>query len=147
MQKHVGYLGALLALGSSIAAVAQTPSVPTPITKYDGTYLFVSSAKVNETFTTMRTEHPRRCPDLQPRTALTIVNGQVRFNQQQGTIGPNGKLSTRLIAPIPSGGAGAFPGTELPTYGRIDENGTIRIRRIGWGCSYDFVWQKQPKSR
>ena len=33
------------------AANAQTPSPPTPVTKYDGTYAFVSSTKVNETYT------------------------------------------------------------------------------------------------
>jgi hypothetical protein len=146
MQQHFGRLSTVLFFGFSAVALAQTPPAQAPVTKYDGTYAFVSSAKVNETYTTMRTEHPGRCPHLAPRTALTITNGRVQFNEQVGTVGPHGELSTRLATLRPSGrAAGAFPPAELPTHGQIDENGRIRARRLNWSCSYDLIWQKMSK--
>jgi len=145
VREHIRWLWIVGFFGLVGAANAQTPSPPAVTMKFDGTYAFVSASKVNETYTTMVTEHPERCPDLAPRTALAIINGQVRFNQQEGTVRPNGELSTRLI-PRPYGRCGGCSaGIELPHYGRIDDNGTIRVRRTGYYCSYDLIWQKEAQ--
>ena len=138
MQKHVGW-GWIIGLFAMVTANAQTSSPPAPSTQFDGIYAFVSESKVSETYWTWN-GHPEPCPDL-PSTALTIIKGQVRFDQQEGTVGPNNELSTRLI-PTPFGKGGGNVGIEIPHYGRIDENGTIRLRRTGYNCSYDLIWKK-----
>ena len=138
MQKHVGW-GWIIGLFAMVTANAQTSSPPAPSTQFDGIYAFVSGSKVSETYWTWN-GHPEPCPDL-PSTALTIIKGQVRFDQQEGTVGPNNELSTRLI-PTPFGKGGGNVGIEIPHYGRIHENGTIRLRRTGYNCSYDLIWKK-----
>jgi hypothetical protein len=148
MQKHIGWLWIVGLFGFVVAADAQTASPPAATMQFDGTYAFVSATKVNETYTTRGSEHPGRCPDLPPRTALTIVNGQVRFNQQEGTVGPNGELSTRRIG-TPSGKCGDCnvnaATAERPHYGRIDANGTVRVRRMDYYCSWDLIWQRRAQ--
>lgn len=55
MQKSVGWAWIVGFLGLLAAADAQTPPPPTSGTQFDGTYVFVSAARVNETYTTTRT--------------------------------------------------------------------------------------------
>jgi hypothetical protein len=49
MQKSVGWAWIVGFLGLLAAADAQTPPPPTSGTQFDGTYVFVSAARVNET--------------------------------------------------------------------------------------------------
>jgi hypothetical protein len=144
MQKHVGWLWIAGFFGLLAAADAQTPSSPAA-TQFDGTYAFVSSAKVNETYTATGTNRIGQCGDLPPRGPLTIENGHARYNLQEGTIGPQGELAMRLAPSPATRHAGASPGIESITSGRIDGNGTVRARRMGYYCSHDLIWQKVPK--
>jgi hypothetical protein len=135
-------LSAVFLVGFSIAASAQTPPTPAPVTKYDGTYAFVSSTKVNETFTTIGAERLRHCGNLWDGP-LTIVNGHAWYDRQEGTVGSQGELTMR-IAPEPTGKGGGNQGIELTTYGRIDANGTVRARGMNYYCAWDSIWQKMP---
>ena len=149
MQKHIGWLwivGFFCLLGASDA---QTPSPPAANRQFDGTYAFVSSTQVNETY---RDFHNR---ELQCRAArgagpLTIANGQARYTglggrEFEGTVGPRGELAMRSTA------AAAVKKDWLPgeviVSGRIDDQGTIRARRTGWYCRYDFIWVRRETGR
>jgi hypothetical protein len=64
MQKDIGWLWIVGFFGLVSAAGAQAPSSPTASTQFDGTYRFVSSVKLNETYTTSRGgERMGQCPD------------------------------------------------------------------------------------
>ena len=107
MRKHIGWWW-IIGLFAMVAANAQTPQPPTPVTKYDGAYAFVSATKVNETFTTLGAERLRRCGDLW-EGPLTIVNGHARYDDQEGTVGPHGELAMRLDPePVGKGGGGGL---------------------------------------
>jgi hypothetical protein len=80
MQKRVGWVLVVGILGFTAAAMAQTPPAQPLVTKYDGTYAFVSSTKVNETYRTTGTTRIGQCPDLPPRGPFTVVNGHAKFN-------------------------------------------------------------------
>jgi hypothetical protein len=121
-------------------AAANAQSAPAPVTKYDGTYAFVSATKVNETSTDYN-GRMRPCRDLSPRGPLTIVNGIARYNRQEGSVGPHGDLAMRLI-PTPSK---APEGSQAITVGIIDSNGTVRARRVAYRCSHDLIWKKKEK--
>jgi hypothetical protein len=43
------------------------------------------------------------------------------------------------------GGAGSRLLEMRTTAAQIDRTGTARARQISGACSYDYVWQKQPK--
>ena len=143
MQKRVGWLWVVGVFGVSAGAIAQTPAVSTADTRFDGTYAFVSSAKVNETYATMRTEHIMRCPDRKAARPLVIVNSRARLLRYEGTVGPRGELLMRN-APG-SVKFGTLPGTEITISGGIDDTGKVRARQTGWSCQYDWVWQKLSK--
>jgi hypothetical protein len=144
MQRAVGWLWIIEFFGSLAAANAQTPAAPTPVTKYDGTYAFVSATKVNETYTD-RSGRMKQCGNLSPRTSLTIENGHARFNLQQGTVASRGEFITRNMSPAPVGHGGFIAGWEIIAVGRIDENGAARARWANYDCSYDLIWQKASK--
>jgi hypothetical protein len=141
MRKRIAWLWVVGSFGCSAAAMAQTPPAQLPVTKYDGTYAFISSSKVNETYTTVGAERLGRCGDLPPRGPLTIVNSHARYNKQEGTVGPQGELAMRLD-PTPLGKGGGQEGIEVTTSGTIDANGTVRARRTGYYCRYDLIWRK-----
>jgi hypothetical protein len=132
--------------GLAAPANAQTSGTPSaaPITKYDGTYAFVSATNVNETYTD-RAGRLKQCQNLSPRTSLTIENGHARFNLQEGTVASRGELTTRNMSPAPVGHGGYIPGWEITAVGRIDENGTVRARWTDYNCSHDLIWQKVSK--
>jgi hypothetical protein len=142
MRWNSGWLWIIGFLGVLAVADAQTPSPPAAGTAFDGIYAFVSSTKLNETYTTTATAHIKRCGDLPPRGPLTIVNGHARYNRQEGTVGSQGELAMRLAS---TPGKKGSVGIEIVTTGRIDGNGTVRARRTGYYCSYDLIWRRVAK--
>ena len=106
---------------------------------FDGTYRFVSSAKVTQSYTaTGGMSAP--CPDRTPGP-LTIARGQAHYTSEtgrelNGMVGPQGELVMRAVEP------GSSRPVELQVDGRVDAAGSARVRQRGFGCSYDFVWQK-----
>jgi hypothetical protein len=141
MHKVIGWLVGIFCF--SAGAIAQTPSASTAGTRFDGTYAFVSSTKVNETYSTLSGQMGQ-CSD---RVAgpLTIVNGQARYSgfgrrspvEFEGMVGLQGELAMRSV----SHGVQY----EINISGRVDSIGSARARQNGYICSYDFVWQKQAK--
>jgi hypothetical protein len=152
MPQHIGWLWILGLFGLLAAANAQTASPPTATTQFDGTYAFVSATKLKETYTTRVTNRIGRCGDYTGRP-LTITNGQARYPGLgrltsagfEGTVGPQGELALRLASTPATRAAGASPGVEIIINGKIESNGTVRARQIGYGCSYDLSWQKQTR--
>jgi hypothetical protein len=142
MPKQIGLLSIAGLVGLLAAANAQAPSPSAAGASFDGTYRFVSSARVNKTYVTKQGQMGQ-CPDRRAGP-LTVVQGQARYTsatgrQLEGTVGPQGELAMRFIAP-PTG-SGYRP-LELSVSGSIDATGTARVRQRGSSCSYDFVWRK-----
>jgi hypothetical protein len=136
MTKSIGWLaiGGIFSFVS--AAGAQTLPLSTATTAFDGTYAFVSS--------TQAPPENARCGN-RIGGPLVVVQGRAEFTNLlghshiEGTIGSQGELAMRaqLIAH-----AEAF---DVFANGRIDRDGTVRVRMTGPGCSYDVVWQKEHK--
>ena len=144
MGKPIGLLGVIGFFGLLAAANAQTPPPAGAGASFDGTYRFVYSAKVNPTYTT-RNGQTGFCPDRRPGP-LHVANGRARYTtttgyRLTGTVGPQGELAMRVIAPPNSSNAGAFP-LEINANGTIDGTGMALARQLSHSCSYDFVWQK-----
>lgn len=141
MKKYIWWLWLILFFGLLAAANAQTPSPLPPVTKFDGTYAFISATKVNETYTTRITNHIRQCRDRKAASPLTIVNGHAHLLLYEGTVGSHGELAMRNTpAPVKFG---TTPGVEITISGKIDADGTVHARQIANSCSYDLVWRKQ----
>jgi hypothetical protein len=143
MRRQIGLLSIVGFFGFLAAANAQTTSASTAGTAFDGTYHFVSSAKVNPMYTAMN-GRMAPCPDRTPGP-LNIQNGQARYTAEsghelQGTVGPNGELEMGMI-PVTVGGSRPMEMRAAAT--GIDSAGTVRLRQVGSACAYDFVWQKQ----
>jgi hypothetical protein len=150
MQKHIGCLWVVGFFGLLAAANAQTPSPPAANTQFDGTYAPVSATTLNETFMAGGTR-PGQCPERKAEP-LTIMQAQARYSsrrvngtarlQREGTVESHGDLKLRR-EPEPEGRHGGIdPGFEFFAYGRIDGNGTARVRQIGSRCNFEFTWQK-----
>jgi hypothetical protein len=142
MRRQIGLLWIAGFFAFIAAADAQAPS-STGGAAFDGTYRFVSSARVNRTYVT-RGGQMGQCP-ARKAGPLTIVQGQAKYTsatgrQLEGTVGPQGDLAMRLITP-PSSGGGYRP-FELIVSGNIDGSGTVRARQKSNSCSYNFIWQK-----
>lgn len=138
MGRRIGLLGIVGFLGLVAGAEAQTPS-STAAAPFDGTYRLVSSAKVNNMFTTKK-GLMAQCLDRVPGP-LKIVHGRARYTSAtgyrlRGTVGPQGQLAMRAAGP-----GGSRP-IEINVNGTIDGSGTVRARQTSNACSYDFVWQK-----
>jgi hypothetical protein len=151
MQKAVGLPWIAGFVGFLAAANAQTPSSPTASKQFDGTYTFVSAANVNETWMNTGTGRIRRCPQYGTPGPLIIENGHARYSGPgpltaagfEGTVGPLGQLALRLRSSAPaSRGGGSSPGIEMVVSGKIDGNGTVSARQIGYNCSFDLIWHK-----
>jgi hypothetical protein len=133
------------------AASAQTPMAPTaaPVTKYDGTYAFVTQTMVNETYLAGDTR-PGRCRNRRASSPLIIVNGQAHFTtaagiRVEGTVEPQGELAMRY-PPTPNARcSGCTAGIERSLSGTIGSDGAVRARDIGYWCSHDMTWQKHAK--
>jgi hypothetical protein len=144
MTKSNGWL-AIGGISSLFAtAEAQTLALSTAMTAFDGTYAFVSSTRVTETYMNV-TGRMGQCPEGRAGS-LTIINGQARLPIFEGTVGSQGELMMRRI-PEPFGrhDGGAIPGLEGIVSGRIDKDGTIKARRMTGGCNYDMIWRKESK--
>jgi hypothetical protein len=143
MRMRIGLLSVVGFFGLLATANAQTTSTSTAATAFDGTYRFVSSAKVNPMYTAMN-GRMAPCPDRTPGP-LTIQNGQARYTAEsghelQGAVGPNGELEMRMT-PVTVGGS--RPMEMRAAAAEIDSAGTVRLRQVGSACAHDFVWQKQ----
>jgi hypothetical protein len=139
MRTQIGFLGIIAFFGTLAAADAQMPPSPPTGTTFDGKYRLVSSARVNQMFTTQR-GLTAQCPDRRPGP-LTIRQGQARYTSEtgyrlRGTVGPQGELAMQ------GGGPGGSRPIVLTTRGTIDGNGTARARQTSNACNYDFVWQR-----
>jgi len=139
MRTQIGFFGAIAFFGALAAADAQMPPFPSAGTAFDGKYRFVSSARVNQTFTT-RKGLTAQCPDRRPGP-LTVRRGQARYTSEtgyrlRGTVGPQGELAMQASGP------GQSQPIVITTRGTIDGNGTARARQTSNSCNYDFVWQK-----
>jgi len=149
MGKHIAWLWIVGFWASLAAANAQTPPAPTPVSKYDGIYSWVSAARVNENFRDFNNrEHP--CGYIRNMGPLIIGKGEAQYylnnidqSLSQGTVGPQGELTMRLVA-TPARKTGWGTGPEITTTGRIDGNGTARARRMSGYCNNDLVWQRAP---
>jgi hypothetical protein len=135
------------------AADAQTPSLSTANTQFDGTYAFVSAAKVNDTYTVTGTNRIGQCRDMGKAGPLVIINGHAQYTAQggatgtgyllEGAVGPQRELAMRNL-PAPRGRCGGCgTGIQITVSGRIDD-GTVRARQTGSNCRYDLIWQKYP---
>ena len=145
MRRWIGSLGLAAFFGLLAAAAnAQTPSPSTARGPFDGTYRFVSSAKLNATYVT-RNGRTGPCPDRRAgplhvereRAHYTTATGY----KLRGTVGPQGELAMHVVAPPNASNAGSAP-IDLVVNGTIDGSGMVRARQISHSCSYDFVWQK-----
>jgi hypothetical protein len=139
MRRQIGLLWIVGFFGLLAAADAQTPSSSTAGVPFNGTYRFVSSAKVNESYTA-RGGQMAQCP-ARRAGPLHIVNGQARYTSAtgyplKGTVGAQGELTMQAVA------RGQYSPIEINVSGTVDGTGTIRARQTSNSCSYDFVWQK-----
>jgi hypothetical protein len=144
MRTRIGLAGVVGFFGLLATANAQAPSPSGATTSFDGTYRFVSSAKISQTYTT-RNGQTGECP-YRRAGPLHVVRGRVHYTtatgyRLSGTVGPQGQLAMRIVAPPNTSNAGSFP-LEINANGTIDSTGTARAREIGHSCSYDFVWRK-----
>jgi hypothetical protein len=147
MRSSIALLGIVGFVGLFVAAEAQTPPPAGAGAAFDGTYRFVSSTRLNATYTD-RNGHTGLCPDR--RTGpLHVANGRVRYTtvtgyKLRGTVGPQGELTLGVTAPSNSSNAGSQP-LNMTLSGNIDSTGVARARQTSNSCSYDFVWQKQTR--
>ena len=142
MQKGVGWLGIAGFFGLLAAANAQTSSSSsTAGMRFDGTYAFVSTAKVNATYVA-RTGRMGQCREPGAWHSLVIVNGRARLLQFEGTVGSQGELAMRSASePAKYGGMTI----ERAITGKIDGDGMVRARLITNQCNYDLIWRKVSK--
>jgi hypothetical protein len=141
MQTNIGWLSVAGFFG--LLAVANAQALPPSVagTPFDGTYRLVSAATVNATYTT-RKGQTGPCPSRRAGP-LHIENGKARYTtatgyRVRGTVGPQGELAMRAIAP----NSWAGQPIDLSVNGTVDGAGTARVRQLSHSCSYDFVWQK-----
>jgi hypothetical protein len=145
MKKSALYLAIGAVFGLFAAAHAQAPA-PTPAgAGFDGTYRFVSSQNVNATYTA-RNGKMGTCP-ARRAGPLHVANSRARYTTTtgykfRGTVGPQGELALRVLAPNNSGGAQPL---DMRTNGTIDASGAAHARQTSNSCSYDFVWQKAAR--
>jgi len=145
-QKHVGSrCGSSDFSACSVPRMRKRHRLPAAGTQFDGTYAFVSSTKVNETYMQTKTARIGQCGNgiVGP---LSIVNGQARYSGPnrdfEGTVGPQGELVMRRHEEPVNGGE--TPGRGATTNGKIHSNGTARARQVGGWRSHDLTWQREP---
>ena len=144
MRRRIGLLWIVALFGLLTAADAQTQAPSTARGPFDGTYRFVSSAKLSATYVT-RNGRTGPCPDRR-EGPLHVEGGRARYTtatgyKLRGTVGPQGELELHVVAPPNASNAGSAP-IDLVVNGSIDGSGTVHARQISHSCSYDFVWQK-----
>ena len=141
MRRQTSLLGVIGFFGLIATADAQAPP-PAARGQFDGTYRVVSSARVNQMYTSKK-GLMAQCPDRVPGT-LTIVQGRARYTSAtgyrlRGRVGPQGELVMRSSAP------GISRPIDINLNGNIDAAGAVHARQISNACNYDFVWQKASK--
>ena len=132
MRSSIGLLGIMGFIGALAAVNAQAQPASTAGTAFDGKYRFVSSANVNATYTT-RKGQTGQCPSRKAGP-LHVVNGRVHYvtatgYRVGGTVGPQGELMMRALAPANQGGSQPI---DIDLRGTIDGNGTVRARQISY---------------
>jgi hypothetical protein len=142
MRRSIGLLGIVGFVGALAAVNVQAQPASTAGTAFDGKYRFVSSANVNATYTT-RKGQTGQCPSRKAGP-LHVVNGRAHYTTATGyrvggTVGPQGELVMRALAPANQGGSQPI---DLSVSGNIDASGRAQVRQSGYECSYDFVWQR-----
>lgn len=108
MRKRIGWLWTIPFFGLLPGTAAQTGSAVAASPQFDGSYTFVSSTKVNETYMVRNTGRLGKCPD-RGAARLTIENGQARYRSGywfEGRVGPQGDLAMRSAGMPLSGGFG-----------------------------------------
>src|SRR6516165_6263964 len=128
MGSRIGLLSTVGCFALLVGAAAQAPSAAAAL--LDGTYRFVSSSKVNPTYTT-RNGRMGQCPDRRAGP-LHVANGKARYTtatgyRLTGPVGPQGELAMHLVAPPNSSNAGSRP-IDIIVNGTIDAAGTARVR-------------------
>jgi hypothetical protein len=141
MRRKIGVLAIAGFFGWAAAGEAQTPQAGAG-RAFDGTYRLVSSARVNQMYTTKK-GLTAQCPDRTPGS-LKIVQGRARYTSAtgyrlKGSVGPQGELAMRSSAP------GISRPIDINLNGSIDGGGIVRARQISNACNYDFVWQKSSR--
>ncbi|HEY1260063.1 MAG TPA: hypothetical protein VGF34_12530 [Stellaceae bacterium] len=143
MRKSFLWIWLVGLFGLAAAAHAQTPAPASNGTRYDGTYAFVSSTKLNTTYRT-RGGLMGTCGD---RTTgpLTVSQGQAQYTTETGvhltgTVGPQGGLALRALQ---TPGSNGYQPLDIIVSGNIDASGTVRARQTANSCSYEFVWRKE----
>ena len=101
MLRQTALIGIMGFFGLIATAAAQTPS-PAARGAFDGTYRLVSSARVNQMYTTKK-GLTAQCPERVPGP-LTIRGGQARCvsatgYRLRGSVSPQGELAMRSSAP------------------------------------------------
>jgi hypothetical protein len=135
MQKQIGWFWMIGFFGLVATADAQTASPPAANPQFDGTYGFVSSTRVNETYAVTGSNRIGQCRKMLKVGPLTIVNAQARFssgasgqNLYEGRANSQGELAMRSAEPTPHGGW-AGVGSERMVFGRIQGGGTVHARQ------------------
>ena len=141
MRRRTSLLAIVGFFGLIAVAGAQTSS-PATGGLFDGTYRLVSSARVNQMYTTKK-GLTAQCPDRVPGP-LKISQGRARYTSAtgyrlRGSVGPQGELAMRSSAP------GISRPIDINLNGNIDSAGTIHARQISNACNYDFVWQRSSR--
>ena len=138
MLRQTALIGIMGFFGLIATAAAQTPS-PAARGAFDGTYRLVSSARVNQMYTTKK-GLTAQCPERVPGP-LTIRGGQARCvsatgYRLRGSVSPQGELAMRSSAP------GISRPIDINLNGNSEATGTLRARQISNACNYAFVWQR-----
>jgi hypothetical protein len=137
MTKSIGWL-AIGGIFSFVAAAgAQTQALSTATTAFDGTYAFVSSTPAPPVNARCGNDIGGPLVAAQGRAEFTNLLGH--HSHFEGTIGSQGELVMRAAA-VPGGDA-----NDIVASGRIDRDGTVRVRMAGNVCSFDVVWQKEHR--
>jgi hypothetical protein len=149
VRKNIGLSCIIGIFGLVAAANAQSASPSAASMQFDGTYAFVSSTKVNETWRDYSNrEHPCGYP-AKGGLLLIIANGHARHTgargrEFEGTVGPQGELTMRASEPEGRHG-GLPPGDERIFSGSVDGTGMLHARLITYGCNWDTIWRKEAK--
>jgi hypothetical protein len=137
MTKSIGWL-AIGGIFSFVAAAgAQTQALSTATTAFDGTYAFVSSTPAPPVNARCGNDIGGPLVAAQGRAEFTNLLGH--HSHFEGTIGSQGELVMRAAA-VQGGDA-----NDVVASGRIDRDGTVRVRMTGNVCSFDVVWQKEHR--
>jgi hypothetical protein len=137
MTKSIGWLAIGGIFSFFAVAEAQTPTLSTATTAFDGTYAFVSSTPAPPVNAQCGNEISGPLVAAQGRAEFTNLLG--RHSHFEGTIGSQGELVMRAAAIVHSEIG------DIVANGRIDRDGTLRARMTGGVCSFDVVWQKEHK--